>query len=101
LSGLWTVTVTKSVSVEAVWVSRMVVVSVSVETVVVTLVVERRVSLMVVETVGRTVIVDVIVLVAGVTVTARYDEQSAAPCLVGTAEPMIAVTRGFPINARP
>lgn len=43
-----------------------------------------------VNTVGWTVTVDVMVLVAGVTVTARYEEQSATPCLVATADAMTA-----------
>jgi hypothetical protein len=58
--------------------------------VVVWLVVKRSVSTLVVKTVGLRVTVDVTVLVAGVTVTCRKDEQSATPFLVTTADAMTA-----------
>jgi hypothetical protein len=82
--------VVKSVS-EAVCVCCTVMSTVSVETVVVWVVVERSVPTTVAYTVGRTVIVEVTVLVAGVTVTARRDEQSRTPFLVVNALPRTAV----------
>jgi hypothetical protein len=71
LAGSVTVTVTKSVSVDAVKVCWVEAVWVSVITVVVRLVVNRSDSTLVVYTVGRIVWVEVIVLVLGVIVTAK------------------------------
>lgn len=80
------VTVTRFVCVDAVTVVCVVKSSVSVLTVVVSLVVKRSVSTSVVYVVGLTATVEVTVLVSGVTVTARYEEQSWTPCLVVKAD---------------